>query len=70
MMKTVHIYIYIYMCTHTHIYPTSGALEPVSAVSVATQRKDKSFNFPLLKKKKKEKDFESFNILQCGMTEF
>lgn len=42
MMKTVHIYIYI-----------SGALEPVSAVSVATQRKDKSFNFPLLKKKKK-----------------
>lgn len=53
-MKTVHIY----------IYPTSGALEPVSAVSVATQRKDKSFNFPLLKKKKK-KDFKSFNILQC-----
>lgn len=40
---------------YTHIYPTSGALEPVSAVSVATQRKDKSFNFPLLKKKKKKK---------------
>lgn len=48
-MKTVHIY----------IYPTSGALEPVSAVSVATRCKDKSFNFPLLKikKKGKKKDF-------------